>query len=269
MVSRKCFVIMPFATTDSASEKQWTTIYEQLIKPAVEGSGLDFECERSKATRGNLVKKIIYALNNSDVVIADLTDHNPNVCYELGIRHGRKNGTILLAQNREFLKIFDLHNYASHVYDWKSRPGKQEMISKIRELLLDYLKHPTEPDSPVLDFLQRKPSFRSASTGELENIIEIDEVDEPHILIPSDKISGRQAIGFILLATGEKALSISELTELVSKNWKRQKSNQISAMLAQMRDWVVPIGTKGKYRYRLSGKGTREVLEIMKVLKQN
>jgi len=259
---------MPFSTTNSASEQEWTLIYEKLIKPAVEGSGLDFECERSRATRGNVVKKIMDSLNSCDVVIADLTDHNPNVCYELGIRHGLKNGTILLAQKRDFLKIFDLHNYGSHVYEWKSNDGKQELMGKIRELLLDYLKNPDEPDNPVQDHLQRKPSFRSASTGELEHIIEIDEIGEPHILIPSKQISGREAIGFILLASGEKALSMNELTVLVSKNWKRIKQNQISAIIASMKGWVVPIGSRGSYRYRLSIKGREEMRKIIRILKQ-
>lgn len=259
---------MPFSDTTSASEKDWTIIYEKLIKPAVEGSGLDFECERSKATRGNLVKKIINSLNNSDIVIADLTDHNPNVCYELGVRHGLKNGTILLAQNRHFLKIFDLHNYASHVYNWKSRIGKQEMIFKIRELLLEYLKNPSEPDSPVHDFLQQRPSFRQASTQELADIIEIDEIGEPHILINHKKISARDAIGFLLLASGEKALSMNELTELLSKNWRRQKANQVSATIASMKGWIVAIGSRGNYRYRLSGKGREGMLKIIKILKQ-
>jgi hypothetical protein len=260
---------MPFSTTKSTSEGNWTLIYEKLIKPAVEGSGLDFECERSKATRGNMVKRIIYSLNDSDIVIADLTDHNPNVCYELGLRHGLKSGTILLAQNRSFLNIFDLHNYASHVYDWKSRNGRQEMISKIRELLLDYLQNPAEPDSPVQDFLQEKPSFRNASTEELEDIIEIDNIGEPHILIPPKKISAKDAIGFILLASGEKTLSMNELTELLSKNWKRQKANQVSATIASMKGLIVPIGSRGNYRYRLSVKGREEMLRIMKILKQN
>ena len=260
---------MPFSKTYSASESEWTWIYENLIRPAVEGSGLDFECERSKATRGNILKKIINSLNESDVVIADLTDHNPNVCYELGIRHGLRPGTILLAQKRDFLKIFDLQNYASHVYDWKSGEGRQQMIAKIKEALIEFLQNPKEADNPVHDFLKVKPSFRSASTEELQNIVEIDERGEPHIVIPPKQISGKEAVGFILLASGERALSMNELTELVSKNWKKQKANQISAIIASTKSWIIAIGQRGNYRYRLSGKGREEMLKIIKVLKQN
>ena len=64
---RLCFVIMPFSATQSCSEEEWTRIFETLLKPAVEGAGLDYECKRSAATRGNLVAAIIRDLNDARV----------------------------------------------------------------------------------------------------------------------------------------------------------------------------------------------------------
>ena len=124
---RACFVIMPFSATSSCTEEEWTEIFVNVFKPAVEGAGLDYECRRSAATRGNLVASIIRDLNDAYVVIADLTDQNPNVFYELGVRHSLKNRTILLAQDRDDIP-FDLKAYASHVNTWKNptrerRPG--------------------------------------------------------------------------------------------------------------------------------------------------
>ncbi len=40
-------------------------------------------CKRSEATRGNVVAAIMRDLHDSYVVIADLTDRNANVFYEL------------------------------------------------------------------------------------------------------------------------------------------------------------------------------------------
>jgi len=135
--------------------------------------------------------------------------------------------------------------------------------------LIEFLQNPTEADNPVHDFLKEKPSFRSASTSELEGIVETDAMGEPHLVISPKQISASNAIGFILLATGERGLTMNELTELVSKNWKKQKANQISATVASMKGIVVTIGTKGNYRYLLSGKGKGEMLKIVKILKQN
>ena len=96
-----CFVIMPFSKTKTCSESEWTKIFEDVFKPAVEESGLGYDCRRSAATRGNIVKDILLDLQDSKVVLADLTDWNPNVFYELGVRHAMTNRTILVTQNLE------------------------------------------------------------------------------------------------------------------------------------------------------------------------
>ena len=96
-MAKVCFVIMPFSTTSSCKEEEWTWIYENLYKVAVEGSDLDYQCHRSVATRGNIVGAIVRDLNDAHIVVADLTDRNANVFYELGVRHALKDRSIILA----------------------------------------------------------------------------------------------------------------------------------------------------------------------------
>lgn len=260
---------MPFSSTESTSAQGWTSIYENIIKPTVEKSG-EFECKRSKATRGNVIKDIMNALNESDLVIADMTDHNPNVCYELGIRHGLKIGTILLAQKREFLNIFDLHNYGSHVYNWKSKPGKKRMIEKIEELIEDFVNDPQKIDSPVQDFLQNKPSYVGASQAEIKNILEYDSQGNPQILIHRKHLSGKLAVGLILLGNSAKGVSMNELVTQVSKNWKRVKSSDLSPILSQqMSGLVIKEGSSRNYIYRLSKNGRKQILELVKLMKNS
>lgn len=152
---------MPFSTTPSCTEEEWTDIFENVFKPAVEGAGLDYECRRSVPTRGNLVATIIRDLNDAYVVIADLTDQNPNVYYELGVRHSLKDRTILVSQKREDIR-FDLGGYASHIYVWKTQRGKRELAKKLRELLEEVDTNPERPDNPVRDFLGRLASTSEA-----------------------------------------------------------------------------------------------------------
>ena len=151
---RTCYVIMPFSKTASCSTKNWTWIYENLFKKAVEESGLDYECKRSSATRGSIIKGIIHDLDESYVVIADLTDQSPNVFYELGIRHSLGPRTILVAQRRKQIP-FDLRGYASHIYDWKSEKGRNELKRRIKALLKEIDQNPDRSDNPVSDFLKR------------------------------------------------------------------------------------------------------------------
>lgn len=147
---------MPFSTTASCTEEKWTWIFENVFKPAVEGAGLDYECRRSVATRGNIVASILEELDDAYVVLADLTDHNANVFYELGVRHSLKDRTILVAQRSNDIP-FDLQAYAYHVYNYKTHEGQAALAQKLAQLLADIDANPDRPDNPVSDFL-RKPS---------------------------------------------------------------------------------------------------------------
>ena len=155
---RDCFVIMPFSATASCTEDEWTQIFEQVLKPAVESAGLDYVCRRSVATRGNIIGAIVQDLNDSYVVLADVTDKNANVFYELGVRHAIKDRSILIAQKREDIP-FDLQAYAYHVYGWKTPEERQALADKIRQLLVEIDSNPDRPDNPVSDFLKvRRPA---------------------------------------------------------------------------------------------------------------
>lgn len=162
--SRLCFVIMPFSATASCTKKQWTSIFENVLKPAVEDAGLN--CHRSTATRGNIIGAIMEALRDAYVVLADLTDQNPNVFYELGVRHAMKNRTILIAQDEKFIP-FDLRPYATYVYNGKTKRGREELATRLRELLADVDRSPDRSDNPVSDFLRGHPPVVQTATPPL------------------------------------------------------------------------------------------------------
>jgi hypothetical protein len=94
---KHCFVIMPFSkTVDKHTAEYWDSFFSNFIQPAVENLG--YTCKRSSAKPGNIMKAIVNDLVNSDLVLAVLTDYNPNVLYELGTRHSLKRGTIMMLE---------------------------------------------------------------------------------------------------------------------------------------------------------------------------
>ncbi len=151
---KKCFVIMPFSETDSLAEEKWTETFKHIIKPAVEESGLGYECNRYSLGRANIIKDILEDLNRAQVVIADLTDNNPNVLWELGVRHVLKRRTILISQDKKFLPS-DLKDYPVIPYD-QTKAGFDKFKEDIKEKLENIEVDPEKPDSPVADFLQLK-----------------------------------------------------------------------------------------------------------------
>jgi len=156
---KKCFVIMPFSTTKSCTKDEWNDIFKNTIKIAVEKSGLNYECSRAELVIGNIFKDILENLNRADLVIADMTDRNPNVFYELGVRHALRHATILITQNIDDIP-FDLQHFATIEYDWKTVDGKKDFKKKIKEALFKIEGDPNNTNfmSPVREYLKLKTS---------------------------------------------------------------------------------------------------------------
>lgn len=81
-----CFVIMPFVEkTEEYPTGFFQEVYQSLIVPAVEAAG--FIVRTAKRQGSDVIQAtIINELLDADLVLADLTEHNPNVLFELGMR---------------------------------------------------------------------------------------------------------------------------------------------------------------------------------------
>lgn len=149
-----CFVIMPFSSTKSCTSEEWKDIFEIVHSLAIIESGFEYECKRSNIRTGAFIKDILTMLNQADVVLADLTDMNPNVLYELGVRHTLKNRTILVSQSLDYIPS-DLRQYGIIKYDTTPK-GVVEYKKKIHSILTDIRDNPERPDNPISDYLHLK-----------------------------------------------------------------------------------------------------------------
>ncbi|OPL14238.1 MAG: hypothetical protein AVO38_11960 [delta proteobacterium ML8_D] len=152
MSNKNVFVIMPFSSTTSCTENEWLEVYENVFKPAIEEC--NYSCDRAAPQTGALIKSIIKELRSSRIVLADLTDQNPNVFYELGVRHALSNRTILVSQDAVHIPS-DLRGYWSILYGLT--PGKVSQFKKDIKRVVERIENtPDENDNPVSDFLDQE-----------------------------------------------------------------------------------------------------------------
>lgn len=98
---QSCFVIGPFAESQSA-------IYRSIIRPTVIELGLSCHRADELFTNRAIMEDIWRSLCTARVIIADLTDRNANVFYELGIAHTLGKETILLSKRDSERIPFDI-----------------------------------------------------------------------------------------------------------------------------------------------------------------
>ena len=109
MVSMKAFVIMPF-------DQKYDDLYKIGIKETINSEDLIAYRLDEQIIDEGMLERIYNEIQSADFLIADLTERNPNVFYELGYAHGIGKRTILLTQNADNIP-FDLKHKRHIVYD--------------------------------------------------------------------------------------------------------------------------------------------------------
>jgi len=114
--SHVAFVILPFnERTDRFPRGFFEEVLQTLITPAAIDAGFKVETARREGS-DVIHSTIVNDLLAADLVIADLTEHNPNVLFELGLRMAFERPTALI-RARGTAPIFDVDNLL-RVYDY-------------------------------------------------------------------------------------------------------------------------------------------------------
>src|SRR5215217_1908457 len=87
MPSKSCFVIAPIGERDSEIRKRSDKVLRQIIRPAVKECGYEAVRADEIEKPGLISRQVVRRIMDDDLVVADLTGHNPNVFYELAVRH--------------------------------------------------------------------------------------------------------------------------------------------------------------------------------------
>jgi predicted nucleotide-binding protein len=141
-----CYISLPFGKklVDGEIEVDFDYLYHSVIKPCLVNSG--FTVSRGDELKGGsfIGASLFSAIAGSDLMIADLSCRNPNVLYELGVRHGvRSQKTLMIANAREALP-YDLRNFVVRRYYLESaRPSAAE-VRALQEHLAAAIKEGEE-----------------------------------------------------------------------------------------------------------------------------
>jgi len=159
----KCFVVMPFGVKprNDGTDRTYNfdKVYRVIIQRAI--ANVKMQPLRADETEGS---RIVHAdmfkdLRDRPVVLVDLSLLNPNVLYELGIRHVMSStGTVLMANEETVKKLpFDIalsrtisYRYDGEHLDW----DEVERVIPQLQAAIEEARRGT-PDSPVYAFLEQ------------------------------------------------------------------------------------------------------------------
>jgi hypothetical protein len=171
-LTKTCFVICPIGDPDSPIRAWSDDVYECIIKPVTEKCGYQSRRAIDISEPGIITSQIVECLIESDLVIADLSFGNPNVFYELAIRHVTKKPCIHLIKIGEKIP-FDIAANRTIQLGIDMRAGNKAM-SEIERQILSIKKGGYEVDNPIGNALIIK-NLRSSGDESQRMIAEVME----------------------------------------------------------------------------------------------
>lgn len=104
---KDCFIIMPIADAEGYPKGHFKHVYDNIIAPACELAGFN-PVRADEVKQTNLIHlDILKQLIEAPIAICDLSNRNPNVLFELGIRQAFDKPVVLI-QESGTPKIFDI-----------------------------------------------------------------------------------------------------------------------------------------------------------------
>ncbi len=130
-----CFVICPLSENHIKNSDE---VLKHLIKPVLKNFKIDVQRSDQIPHVGDIGKLIVERVINSDLVIADLTERNPNVFYELAVRHATHRPCIQIARRSERGEPelpFDVRSINTVFYDFRTPDACEESRSELKSLV--------------------------------------------------------------------------------------------------------------------------------------
>lgn len=118
------FVLMPFS-------KEFDDAYELAIKPACELAGAYAERVDKQIFTGSILERVYNQISKADIIVADMSERNANVFYEVGYAHALGKPTILLTRSADDIP-FDLKHYTHIVYNDRLTELKRELEPRVQ-----------------------------------------------------------------------------------------------------------------------------------------
>lgn len=152
-MTKTCFIVSPIGDENSDIRKRADDLYDFILEPVCRECG--FECTRADRIQesGIITSDIIKLLRESDLVIADMTGHNPNVFYEMGFRYALDKPVIQMIDKKGNIP-FDLGAIRTIKYDIHDFRDAENVKMNLKEYIINSIKdNDNETFEKPIDFI--------------------------------------------------------------------------------------------------------------------
>ena len=181
MSTRRAFVIMPFGKKTAADGTviDFDAVYKDLLAPAITAAGLAPHRADADRRGGSIHADMFQDLLLAEFVVADLAIDNPNVWYELGVRHALRAGGAMLTYALRDRLPFDIAGQRMQRYTLKEGKLDPDLLGAERTALTEAIQATLgawrgRRSSPVYQQLPslKEPDWKTLKVGDVNEFWE-------------------------------------------------------------------------------------------------
>ncbi|MFC8686333.1 hypothetical protein [Brevibacillus porteri] len=198
---RSCFVITPIGSDESLIRRQADGVIDAVMGPILEKLGFEIVVAHRMSDGGSITRQVIEQILSADLVVANLTGLNPNVMYELAIRHAVRKPLVQLCEKGTILP-FDINEQRTIFYtnDMKGAVELKEVFERmVSQAILD-----EKPDNPIYRAIQSESIIQSVDVSDADKylVTRIDALEEKLVKLLSPnggvyEFTGDRSVGVI------------------------------------------------------------------------
>ncbi|MBF8646842.1 hypothetical protein [Pseudomonas pudica] len=172
-VLKKAFIVTPIGSGDSATRRAADGLINSVLRPLLNDMGFELVVAHEISLTGSITRQVLEYILESELVIANLSELNPNVMYELAVRHCTGKAVVTIAEEGTRLP-FDIADQRTIFY-------KNDMrgVFELRPLLVEAIEESIsrgEQDNPITRVSNHRALMESLGQGDAKAIL-IDRLD--------------------------------------------------------------------------------------------
>lgn len=165
---KKCFIITPIGDQESLIFRKAKGVIESVIKPILNENGFsDVKPAYEINTSGMINTQIINRIIEDDLVVVNLTGNNPNVMYELCLRHIVAKPIIQICENGTVLP-FDIKDNRTIFYK-DDMLGVDELRNSFENFLSDIKYEEENLDNPIYNAYKTGKLLKEFNSSDYDN----------------------------------------------------------------------------------------------------